>query len=88
LVAIVVAGICGLISAVTFGNLLGYYSVHPGWFVALEWWQRPIYSWLGFLPRWYYGWRPDYLWIACVWTFVEGLGVSAMLWRWRPEEVA
>ncbi len=83
-VAIGLGVVCGLLSAVTLGNLLGFYSLHPGWFLTLEWWQRPIYPWLVPLPRWFYGLRPGYLWIAAFWTLMEGLAVSAMLWRWRP----
>jgi hypothetical protein len=86
-VALGLGAICGVLSIVTLIDLLGIRTFHPGWFVALEWWQRPSYSWLGFLPRWFYGYRPDYLWIASLWTLVEGLAVSVILWRWHPEDL-
>lgn len=85
-VAVVLACVCGALSVVTLIDLLGIHTFHRGWFVALEFWQRPLYSWLGYLPRWYYSWRPDYLWIASAWTLLEGLGVSVMLWRWRSDD--
>lgn len=82
-VSVGLAGFCALLSGVTFLDLLGFGSVHPGWFLTLEWWQRPLYPWLDLLPRWSMLHRPGYLWIASVWTFVEGFGVSVALRRWR-----
>jgi hypothetical protein len=74
----------GLISLAVFVDLYGSVSVHPGWFVMLEAWQAPTYSWLGLMPRWYFWDRPDYLWLASSWTVVEATVLTAVLWRWHP----
>lgn len=70
-----------LLSGVTLLDLLGRGSVHPGWFLGLEWWQRPIYPWVDLLPRWYLRDRPGYLWTVAVWNAVEAAGVGWLLWR-------
>ncbi len=84
-VALGLAAFSALLSGVTLADLLGHGSVHPGWFLALEWWQRPIYPWLALLPRWTFLYRPGYLWTVAVWNLVEGMGVAVLLWRWRPK---
>jgi hypothetical protein len=81
LAAAALAGFCAVVSGVTLADLLGHGSVHPGWFLGLEWWQRPLYPWMDLLPRWYLRDRPGYLWIACAWNLCEGLAVSAGFWR-------
>jgi hypothetical protein len=83
-VAVSVALLAGVISLATLVDLYGLVRVHPGWFVLLEAWQAPTYSWLGLSPRWYFWMRPDYLWIASSWTLVEGAAATVLLWRWRP----
>ena len=70
-----------ILSAVTFFDLLGHGSVHPGWFLGLEWWQRPIYPWIDLLPRWYLRDRPGYLWMVAAWNVVEAAGGGWLLWR-------
>ena len=76
-----------------WADLLGFTRLHPGWFLTLEWWQRPLYPWLDLVPRFYVMDRPGYLWIAVLWTFVEGIAFTGLLLRWRPrgaetEEIA
>lgn len=66
---------------VILGDLAGLWAVHPGWFVALEGWQTPVYAWVGRLPRWFLLGRPGYLWILGAWTMVEGALASLVLWR-------
>lgn len=83
-VAVAVAGFCALVSGVTLVDLFGHGSFHPGWFLTLEWWQRPVWPWLELLPRSLFRYRPGYLWIASVWNLVEALFVGTLLWRWRP----
>jgi len=75
------------LSGITLFDLLGLGagSVHPGWFLGLEWWQRPLYPWIELLPRWSLGYRPGYLWIACLWNAFEGFGLSLLIWRWAPQ---
>lgn len=73
-----------VLTGVPLLDLMGWTSVHPGWFLAMEWWQRPLYPWVELLPRGYLNWRPRYLWIVAFWTLLEGLAVAAALHRWRP----
>jgi len=80
-VAVLLVGFCVLLTGVTVADLLGFGSVHPGWFLGLEWWQRPVYPWVDLLPRGYVGYRPRYLWIVSIWNLLEALAVSAILWR-------
>ncbi len=81
--AVTLLGFCALVSGMVMTDLLGYGSVHPGWFLGLEWWQRPIYPWIDLLPRWHFRSRPGYLWIVCVWNVVEAAAVSLVVWKIR-----
>ncbi|MDT8369606.1 MAG: hypothetical protein RQ745_10400 [Longimicrobiales bacterium] len=84
--AIVLVGLTGTISAITLAELSGWIFTHPGWFLALEWWQRPIYPWIeAFLPRGRILDRPLYLWITSIWNGVEGAALAHYLfWHVRP----
>lgn len=82
-VAVALAAFVSLVSGMVLADMFGLGRFHPGWFLSLEWWQRPIYPWMALLPRGYLLDRPVYLWIACLWNLVEGLGIAAALWRWR-----
>jgi hypothetical protein len=84
-VALSVLAVAGTISMLTFADLAGLLAAHPGWFVLLELWQAPTYVWLNLLPRWYFWDRPDYLWIASSWTFLESAIIFVVLWRWNPD---
>jgi hypothetical protein len=88
-VAVMLTAFCAVVSAVTLWDLvgLGYRSVHPGWFLGLEWWQRPLYPWVDLLPRWWWRDRPGYLWVVSAWNLVEGVALSVLFWsaRGRPE---
>jgi len=77
--------LCLVLAGVPLLDLAGRASIHPGWFLALEWWQRPLYPWVELLPRGYLLWRPAYLWIVAAWTLAEGLAVAVALQRWDPQ---
>ena len=75
------------LSAVILLSLGLNLTVHPGWFVVLEAWQTPVYTWLGLLEPWYLMDRPGYLWALAVWTPIEATVVGRMLWRLGREPV-
>lgn len=68
-----------VLGGAVMGDLFGVWALHPGWFVALEVWQRPVYPWIAALPRWSFGGRPGYLWTLAAWTMVEGSVVGGAL---------
>lgn len=80
-VALVVAGGVLLLASGTGVDLAGLASLHPGWFLTLEWWQRALWPYLDLLPRALLGYRPIYLWVAWGWTVVEGAVAAVLLWR-------
>ena len=82
-VAAGLAAFATLVSGVVAADLLGFGSFHPGWFLTLEWWQRPAWPWLDLLPRGTIRYRPAYLWMACGWNLLEGWVLAVVLWRWR-----
>ena len=69
------------VSAATLIDLATSVTLHPGWFLALEWWQRALYPWLDLLPLGTVLDRPAYLWLACGWTIVESILVVGVLLR-------
>ncbi len=67
-------------------DLAGVRFMHPGFFLALEWWQRALYPWIELLPPFEVRARPGYLWVAWAANAVEGaLAVVWFLSR-RPAE--
>lgn len=82
-VAVGLAAFTVTLSGVTLLDLSGRLSTHPGWFLTLEWWQRPVYPWLELLPRWSILNRPGYLWTVSLWNLAEGLAAATILARWR-----
>lgn len=81
-VAVALLGFSLLITGMTLINLFGLRFIHPGWFLALEWWQRPLYPWIEVLPRWTLLERPGYLWTVSLWHLLEGAVVAHLLF-WR-----
>jgi hypothetical protein len=79
--AALVGGIVGAMALAVGLDLAGLRFVHPGWFLGMEWWQRPLYPWLALLPAFEAAGRPGYLWMVWAWTVVEG--VCAVLWLTR-----
>jgi len=82
LAALGVTAFTTLLSGIVLVDLAGLRFIHPGFLLALEWWQRGLYPWIEMLPRWYLLGRPGYLWIVAIWTFVEGAVVGHLLF-WR-----
>jgi len=78
-VAIALVSFSMLLTGMTLIDLLGFRFIHPGWFLAVEWWQRPMYPWLELLPRWTLLDRPGYLWMVCLWHLIEGAAVAHLL---------
>lgn len=83
-VAVGLAAFSTLVSGVVLVDLAGFGSFHPGWFLGLEWWQRPAYPWIELLPRWFLRYRPGYLWTVALWNLLEAWAIGLALWRWRP----
>jgi hypothetical protein len=80
-VAVGLAAFALSVSGVTLVDLLAWREAHLGWFLALEWWQRPAYPWLDLLPRWWWLDKPGYLWTVSAWNLLEGVTVSVLVWR-------
>ncbi|MEQ9398571.1 MAG: hypothetical protein RJQ04_05335 [Longimicrobiales bacterium] len=81
-VAVALLGFATVLSGVILSDLATGASVHPGWFLTLEWWQRPLYPWLDLLPPWTALYRPGYLWTLATWNLVEAAVLAALAWRW------
>ena len=67
------------LSAAVFADLAGLVLLHPGVFLALEWWQRPFFPWLELLPNAWWLDRPAYLWLLAAWNALEGAIVGHLL---------